>query len=101
MKRHQHFATGNPHFYFDGTRRPGKNEMSNSVIAVDLNKKKILWSFQETAHDIWNSDLPAPPILTTINKNNKFYGNIFKGKYLDCGTLNGYIESGIEILKGK
>ena len=66
-----YFTTGNPHFYFDGTRRPGKNEMSNSVIAVDLNKKRVLWNFQETAHDIWNSDLPAPPILTTINKNNK------------------------------
>ena len=28
-----------------------------------------------------------------------FYGNIFKGKYLDCGTLNGYINSTIEISK--
>ena len=24
----------------------------------------------------------------------------FKGKYLDCGTLNGYIHSGLEIFKG-
>jgi len=31
----------------------------------------------------------------------KFYGNIFKGKYLDCGTLNGYIESGIQIARGR
>ena len=36
-----------------------------------------------------------------IHKNNKFYGNIFKGKYLDCGTLAGYIESGAQIYKGK
>jgi len=28
-----------------------------------------------------------------------FYGNIFKGKYLDCGTLNGYIKSSVEISK--
>jgi UTP--glucose-1-phosphate uridylyltransferase len=28
-----------------------------------------------------------------------FYGNIFKGKYLDCGTLNGYINSTVEISK--
>jgi len=28
-----------------------------------------------------------------------FYGNIFKGKYLDCGTLSGYINSGIKISK--
>ena len=66
-----YIATGNPHSYFDGTRRPGKNDYSNSVIAVDLANKKILWSFQETSHDIWNSDLPAPPILTSIKKDNK------------------------------
>tara|TARA_A100001015_G_C14951744_1_gene697016 strand:- start:672 stop:1490 length:819 start_codon:yes stop_codon:yes gene_type:complete len=40
-------------------------------------------------------------IKNLIYKNNKFYGNIFKGKYLDCGTLNGYIESGAQIYKGK
>ena len=36
-----------------------------------------------------------------IYKDNKFYGNIFKGRYLDCGTINGYINSCIEIYKGK
>ena len=40
-------------------------------------------------------------IKNLIYKDNDFYGNIFKGKYLDCGTLNGYIESGIQIYKGK
>ena len=40
-------------------------------------------------------------IRNLIKKNNQFYGCIFKGTYLDCGTLNGYINSGIEILKGK
>lgn len=63
-------TTGNPHAYFDGTLRPGTNPGSNSVIAVDLLKKKIIWSFQETSHDIWNSDLPAPPVLTAIKKDN-------------------------------
>ena len=40
-------------------------------------------------------------IKSLIQKKNKFYGNIFKGKYLDCGTLSGYIDSGIQINKGK
>ena len=40
-------------------------------------------------------------IRNLISKGNDFYGNIFMGKYLDCGTLEGYIQSGIEILKGK
>ena len=66
-----YFTTGNPHHYLDGTRRPGNNQYSNSVIAVDLEKRIIKWSFQETSHDIWNSDLPAPPILTSINRNKK------------------------------
>ena len=39
-------------------------------------------------------------IKNLIYKKNKFYGNIFKGLYLDCGTLKGYINSGIQINKG-
>ena len=66
-----YFTTGNPHYYFDGTQRLGSNPNSCSLIAIDLENKEILWSFQETSHDIWNSDLPAPPILTSITKNNK------------------------------
>jgi len=65
-------TTGNPHAYFDGTRRPGPNKFSNSIIAIDLNDKKILWDFQETSHDIWNHDISGVPILTKIKKNNDF-----------------------------
>ena len=38
-------------------------------------------------------------IKNLINKDDKFYGNIFKGTYLDCGTLQGYINSGLRINK--
>ena len=38
-------------------------------------------------------------IRQLIQDGEKFYGNVFKGKYLDCGTLNGYINSTIEISK--
>ena len=38
-------------------------------------------------------------IKKSIQGGDEFYGNIFKGKYLDCGTLNGYINSGIQISK--
>ncbi len=40
-------------------------------------------------------------IKNLIKKEYRFYGNIFTGKYLDCGTLSGYINSGIQISKGK
>ena len=39
-------------------------------------------------------------IKKLIYKGKYFFGNIFKGKYLDCGTINGYIQSGIQIFKG-
>jgi UTP--glucose-1-phosphate uridylyltransferase len=40
-------------------------------------------------------------IKNLIDNGENFYGSIFKGKYLDCGTLAGYINSGIQITKGK
>jgi len=38
-------------------------------------------------------------IKQLIDEGEKFYGNIFKGRYLDCGTLNGYVNSVIQISK--
>jgi UTP--glucose-1-phosphate uridylyltransferase len=34
-----------------------------------------------------------------IRIKNKFIGHVFAGKYLDCGTLKGYVNSSIEISK--
>jgi UTP--glucose-1-phosphate uridylyltransferase len=36
-------------------------------------------------------------IKKLIKDGENFYGNIFKGLYLDCGTLSGYINSTIKI----
>ena len=38
-------------------------------------------------------------IQSLINDNHKFIGHNFSGKYLDCGTMNGYINSTVEIAK--
>ncbi len=38
-------------------------------------------------------------IKTLVKRNEKFYGNIFKGKYIDSGTLEGFINSGLTISK--
>ena len=38
-------------------------------------------------------------IQSLINDNNKFVGHNFSGKYLDCGTMKGYINSTLEIAK--
>ena len=63
-----YITTGNASKYFDGSKRPGYNKNSSSLLAIDLEEKKELWSFQETIHDIWNSDLPGPPILSSLVK---------------------------------
>ena len=38
-------------------------------------------------------------IRKLINEGELFIGHIFKGKYLDCGTMSGYIKSSQEISK--
>ena len=38
-------------------------------------------------------------IQSLINNNEKFIGHKFSGKYLDCGTMKGYINSTMEIAK--
>ncbi len=38
-------------------------------------------------------------IQSLISENNKFVAHIFSGKYLDCGSMNGYIKSTLEIAK--
>ena len=38
-------------------------------------------------------------IRTLILRKNKFIGHIFAGKYLDCGTMQGYIDSTLKISK--
>ena len=38
-------------------------------------------------------------IRTLIHQDNKFIGHVFTGKYLDCGTMQGYVNSFTEISK--
>ena len=38
-------------------------------------------------------------IQSLIKDNHKFIGHNFTGKYLDCGTMYGYIKSSLEISK--
>jgi len=38
-------------------------------------------------------------IRTLIKQKNNFFGHVFAGKYLDCGTMKGYINSFVKISK--
>ena len=64
-------STGNPRPALVGINRTGNNQNSNSLIAIDLFNKKILWKFQDVAHDLWDYDLASPPVLADLNFNNK------------------------------
>ncbi len=64
-------TTGNPRPALLGSFRKGSNKNANSVIAIDLKKKEIAWSFQEVSHDLWDYDIASPPLLTTIRINEK------------------------------
>ena len=63
-------VTGNPRPYHVGIFRPGDNKNANSVIAFGIKEKKILWTFQDVIHDLWNLDVSAPPILANIEIDN-------------------------------
>jgi len=62
---------GSPSYDFYGKDRKGSNLYGNCVIALDAATGKHIWHFKTVHHDMWDYDLPAPPVLVTINKNGK------------------------------
>ncbi|HSH94956.1 MAG TPA: PQQ-binding-like beta-propeller repeat protein, partial [Roseimicrobium sp.] len=63
-----YITTGSPKPNFLGMLHRGENLFANCVIALDVRTGKRLWHFQEIPHDIWDLDIPAPPVLTTITR---------------------------------
>ena len=65
-------VAGNPRPALYGVNRPGDNKNSSSIIAIDLESKKINWAFQDVAHDLWDYDISSPPIIhdLRIDQNN-------------------------------
>jgi quinoprotein glucose dehydrogenase len=53
--------------YYGGDR-PGNDLFGNSIVAVDAATGRYLWHFQTVHHDLWDSDLPSPPVLVNIVK---------------------------------
>lgn len=61
-------TTGSPKPNFIGVGHRGDNLFANCLIALDARTGRRLWHFQEMPHDIWDLDLPAPPVLSTITR---------------------------------
>ncbi|MEO8051436.1 MAG: pyrroloquinoline quinone-dependent dehydrogenase [Acidobacteriota bacterium] len=54
-----------------GVDRPGNNLFANSIVAVDAETGKLKWYFQAVHHDLWDFDMPVPPILFDVVKDGK------------------------------
>ena len=55
-----------PNYY--GGDRPGDNLFGNSILALDARTGEYRWHFQTIHHDLWDWDLPAPPVLVDVEK---------------------------------
>ena len=55
-------ATGD----FYGGHRPGDNLYSDALVCLNAETGERVWHYQIIHHDIWDYDLPAPPVLADI-----------------------------------
>jgi quinoprotein glucose dehydrogenase len=63
--------TGNPTNDFYGGQRRGNGLYGNCVLALDAKTGKRIWHFQTVHHDVWDMDVPTPPVLVTLRKDGK------------------------------
>ncbi|MEP6949154.1 MAG: PQQ-binding-like beta-propeller repeat protein [Ginsengibacter sp.] len=64
-------ATGSPSNDFHGGERIGQNLFGNSILALDAATGKLIWHYQVLHHDLWDYDMPCPPNLITVKKDDK------------------------------
>jgi quinoprotein glucose dehydrogenase len=56
---------------FWGGGRKGPNLYGNCTLALDARTGKRLWHFQTVRHDLWDHDIPCPPVVVTIKRDGK------------------------------
>jgi quinoprotein glucose dehydrogenase len=66
-----YLATGSPSYDFYGADRPGRNLFGNCVVALNAETGQRIWHFQTVHHDLWDYDLPCPPVLVTVRHNGR------------------------------
>jgi len=52
---------------FWGGHRLGDDLYADCLLALDAASGKLLWYRQTIHHDIWDRDLPSPPVLVTLH----------------------------------
>ena len=79
-----------------------KNAPSNYAVIGRYILSKKIFNILKSQKAGQNGEIHiTDAIRKMIHLNNKFVGHIFTGKYLDCGTMKGYINSFIEMKKHK
>ena len=63
----------------------GDNLFANSIIALSAETGNKIWHFQTVHHDVWDRDLPAPPILFDYSMNDSIIPSLAQV------TKSGYI----------
>jgi quinoprotein glucose dehydrogenase len=61
-----YMPVGGPSANYYGGDRPGANLFGNSIVAVDALTGDLKWYFQTIHHDLWDWDMPPPPVLVDI-----------------------------------
>ena len=72
---------------------------NNAVIGRYILPKKIFKKLKNQKKGKGNEIHITDSIRRLINDGDNFIAHSFKGKYLDCGTMEGYIKSSLEISK--
>ena len=70
--------------------------VDNDVEKINALNKGIIPIYEPGLEEILKRNYKQKRL---INEGDKFIGHKFRGKYLDCGSMSGYIKSGIEISK--
>lgn len=61
-----YFGTGSASYDHFGGNRIGANLFANCVVALDAQSGAYQWHFQTVHHDLWDYDLPCPPVLVDL-----------------------------------
>lgn len=64
-------GTGSASYDHFGGNRLGENLFANCVLALNANSGERMWHFQTVHHDLWDYDLPCPPVLVTAKHNGR------------------------------
>jgi alcohol dehydrogenase (cytochrome c) len=78
------WGTGNPTPVLNGTNRPGNDEWTCSIVALDPDTGKLAWGFSASPHDTHDWDAVETPVLVDAD----FHGK--PRKMLMQSSRNGY-----------